>query len=82
MTHSGTPSAFDRTESPVEPIHFNAMPVILTTDKKRDMWTRAFGRGGHLHRQSSDQPHFLRDPSDIAGLMAWRRISSLELRHG
>jgi hypothetical protein len=41
MTHSGTPSAFDRTESPVEPIHFKAMPVILTTDEKRDMWTRA-----------------------------------------
>jgi putative SOS response-associated peptidase YedK len=25
----------------VEPIHPKAMPVILTTDKERDVWTRA-----------------------------------------
>jgi hypothetical protein len=26
------------------------MPVILTTDEKRDMWMRGFGRGGHSYR--------------------------------
>jgi putative SOS response-associated peptidase YedK len=25
----------------VEPIHEKAMPVILTTDEERDVWTRA-----------------------------------------
>jgi putative SOS response-associated peptidase YedK len=29
----------------VEPIHPNAMPVILTTDEERDVWMRAMGRG-------------------------------------
>jgi putative SOS response-associated peptidase YedK len=35
MTHSHPPKAM------VAPIHPKAMPVILTTDEERDVWTQA-----------------------------------------
>jgi putative SOS response-associated peptidase YedK len=34
-----------RPNAVVAPIHPKAMPVILTTDEKRDVWMRAMGGG-------------------------------------